>query len=74
MKTVVQNIKVELESDERVALNKARVILDNFLESMRNEHCSNAYFEDCGVEYTALEIQDAIDIIDVLSDENPTIQ
>jgi hypothetical protein len=74
MRTVTQNIKVELESDERVALNEARIILDNFLESMKNEHCSNAYFEDCGVEYTASEIQDAIDLIEVLSDENPTIQ
>lgn len=74
MRTITQNIKVELENDEKVTLNRAQAILDSFLETMRCNHCSSAWFEDSQEEFSISEIQNAISLIDILVDENPAIE
>lgn len=74
MKVVTQDVKVELENDERATLNRARAILDSFLETMRCNHCSSAWFEDYQEEFSISEIQNAISLINILADENPTIE
>ena len=74
MRTITQNIKVELENDEKVTLNRARAILDNFLETMRYNHCSSVWFEDSQEEFSISEIQNATSLINILADENPTIE
>lgn len=74
MRTITHNIKVELASAERAALNQTRAILDSLLEIMKDKHCSSTYFEDIGVEFTTSEIQSTLGLIDVLADENPIIE
>ena len=74
MNVVAQGIKVELEKNERTKLLDARTVLGGLLESMRDNHCLSAYFEEYGYEASISEIQKAYNIIDILSDENPIIE
>lgn len=74
MRTVTQNIKIELESAEKFALSEAKCILQNFVDIMKNHNCYNAYFEQFDAEYDKSDLESAIDLLDSFSDDNPTIE
>lgn len=74
MKAVTQNIKVVLTDDEKLALNTAKCILQNFADIMKDHKCSDAYFEQIGVVYYTGNLEGAIDLLDIFSEENPTIE
>lgn len=74
MKIVPQNIKVDLENDEKVALNTAKCILQNFMDIMKDHNCHDAYFEQFGMEYSMRNLEDAVDLLDSFSEDDPTIE
>ena len=74
MKAVTQNIRVELTDGEQTTLRTAKCILMNFMDIMKDHNCNNAYFESFGVEYDMSNLDDAVDLLDTFSEDNPTIE
>ena len=74
MKTVKNSIKVELTGEEQETLFQARNILNEFINIINTNKCCHVVFNDYEREYTLSEVDNACDFIDILSDENPTIE